>query len=229
MPTAKRRKISIAAIAHRQGDLLLQFQYETESAIPNLYAQSIRPMKILTLFLLSVALSSATTIHFESLSTTFASSYTESGVTFTAITGAGLRGQTSSNGSIGIAGYASPFSLIKASIAGGAKFVSVGLGDIGSDSDNLVLSIYDSSDNLLGSTSLLIPSSNALLNTLSLNSATDIAYAIFGSTAPSVSGSSIIGDEFTYLNESPVPEPASLLLSLTALGLLAGYRRASSN
>ncbi|MDP3421632.1 MAG: PEP-CTERM sorting domain-containing protein, partial [Thiobacillus sp.] len=77
---------------------------------------------------------------------------------------------------------------------------------------------------LLGHTELLIADSFTGMQTLSLSNP-NIAYAIFGATAPAVNGSSVYADNFTWQSANNVPEPGSLLLVLGALGALGATRR----
>jgi hypothetical protein len=97
--------------------------------------------------------------------------------------------------------------------------VSVDLGDYDADADLLVLRIYDLSNGLIGSTSLLIDSSFTGMKTLSL-SAAEIGFAEFGAEAPAINGSSVYADNFAF-TPAAVPEPLSAVLLLTcAMGVL---------
>lgn len=166
-------------------------------------------------------------ITFESAPSGPFASYTESGVTFTASGGGGqIITTTTPNGTLGLLDDNSPRKELRADIAGGTSFVSVDLGDYDADSDTLFLEVYNSSNTLLGSTTLDIPLDFTGMKTLSL-SAADIAYAIFGARN-AVNGSSVYADNFTYATgTTAVPEP-STFLSLGATGLIlavAGYRK----
>ena len=69
--------------------------------------------------------------------------------------------------------------LWRADIVGGASMVSVDLGDFGEDADQPFLSVYDNTDNLLGTTSLDIGQDISGMFTLSLLG-NNISYATFG-------------------------------------------------
>lgn len=174
--------------------------------------------------LLALAISSyglaaqANIINFESAPASF-TSYTEQGVTFTSVTGGTINLMTTPNGTAGLLEESAPRSFLRADIAGGATSVSVDLGDYNSDGDTLFLNIYDFANALLGHTELLIASTFTGMQTLSLSNP-NIAYAIFGATAPAVNGSSVYADNFTWQLANNVPEPSSLLLALGALGAL---------
>lgn len=170
---------------------------------------------------------SATVIDFNSGSGSF-TSYTESGVTFTASGGGNIEYSGTPNGTVGLLGSDTPRDPVRADIAGGATFVSVDLGDYNADADLLYLDIYSALDVLLGHTELLIASSFTGMETLSLSSA-GIAYAIFGASAPAINGSSVYADNFTFTSAAGpgVPEPATWMMMLAGFfGLGAALRRA---
>ena len=122
-------------------------------------------MKKNTAFIYSIALlapfafatssvhAATTTIGFDALSLAGASSYTESGVTFTA---PNFSSQITPNGTFGLLEDSSPRNFLRADISGGASSVSVDLGDYNADSDLLFLDVYDSSNALLGHTEFFI-------------------------------------------------------------------------
>jgi hypothetical protein len=157
-------------------------------------------------------------------------SYTESGATFTATDGLGLTSENfgpAPGGSRALIGGGFPLSTIRADFSGLATFVSVDLGDFNADDDGLFLEAYDSSNNLLTSSILLIPASFTGMETLSLN-AVDIAYVIFGSRAPSFNGeSNVYADNFTFDatgGTADVPEPGTFAMlagaGVVGLGLI---------
>lgn len=152
------------------------------------------------------------TINFDALSLSGVSSYTESGVTFTAPSFSTLE---SPNGTFALLEESSPKNFLRADISGGAVSVSVDLGDFDADSDLLFLDVYDSSNTLLGHTELFIEASFTGMETLSL-STPGIAYAIFGATG-GANGSSVYADNFTI---TPIPEPETYAMLLAGLGLL---------
>lgn len=157
-------------------------------------------------------------------------SYTESGVTIATTDGTEFFAADTPNSTRGILSALNANGdrvSFRADIAGGASFVAVDLGDYGADPDTLFLSVYSSSDLLLDTTTLFIDSSVQSMQSLSL-SASNIAYAIFGSTAPSTSGSSVYADNFKFepADPSAVPEPASLaLMGLGGIGMIGGAIR----
>lgn len=169
-------------------------------------------------------------IDFESVSTTDQSSYIESGVTFTTVTGSEFIGTGTPNNTQGL--LANVFQgtdirpLFRADIFGGASFVSVDLGDFGDDDDLLVLNAFDASDNLVDLAIVPIASDFQGMMTLSV-SGSNIAYVFFGGVDDS-GGSSVYADNFTFepAAASAVPEPASLAMTtLGGLGLVGGWYR----
>ena len=150
-------------------------------------------------------------------------SYTERGVAFTANTvGDSITSQdygVTPNGTYGLIGVldnTNNYPTLRADIAGGASSVSVDLGDHGYDADLIFLNAYDSSNALIDSTSLLDSDSDTSMHTLSLSDP-GIAYVEFGSTTPSVDGSSVFADNFTWTAATATPEPSSLLLGAGGL------------
>jgi hypothetical protein len=110
----------------------------------------------LALLLTCAQSAQAQTITFEGAPAGNYISYTESGVTFTAVGGGNLTSTTffnTPNGTKGIIG-ANLVTLqeIRADIAGGATFVSVDLGDFGAgaDSDTIFLQAFDAANNPSG-------------------------------------------------------------------------------
>lgn len=176
----------------------------------------------LAIFGFAGSATAATTINFDALSLLNVSSYTEAGVTFSA---PNFSTQLTPNGTTGLLEESTPRNFFRADISGGASAVSVDLGDYNADSDLLFLDIYDSANNSLGHTELLIPESFIGMKTLSL-SAPGIAYAIFGATN-AVNGSSVYIDNFAV---TPVPEPETYAMLLAGLGLLGfAARRRQQN
>ncbi|MDP3664779.1 MAG: FxDxF family PEP-CTERM protein [Nitrosomonas sp.] len=151
------------------------------------------------------------TINFDALSLSGVSSYTESGVTFTAPSFSTLE---SPNGTFALLEESSPRNFLRADISGGAVSVSVDLGDFDFDSDLLFLEVFDSSDTSLGRTEFFIEASFTGMETLSL-STPGISYAIFGGIGEN--GSSVYADNFTI---TAIPEPETYAMLLAGLGLL---------
>jgi len=152
------------------------------------------------------------TINFDALSLSGVSSYTESGVTFTAPNFSTLE---SPNGTFALLEESEPTrNFLRADISGGAVSVSVDLGDFDKDSDLLFLEVFDSSDTSLGRTEFFIEASFTGMETLSL-STPGISYAIFGGIGEL--GSSVYADNFTI---TAIPEPETYAMLLAGLGLL---------
>jgi hypothetical protein len=164
------------------------------------------------------------TIDFEDFPVGPFASYTKSGVTFTASGGGGSIFTVAApppNNTKSIGDFSSPQKELRADIASGATFVSVDLGDYGSDSELLFLEIFDVSDASLGFTDIVISDSFAGMKTLSL-SASNIAYAVFGARdASSGGGSSVTADNFEF---TPIPAPGAILLCSIGVGFVGWLR-----
>ncbi|MFW6163725.1 MAG: PEP-CTERM sorting domain-containing protein [Planctomycetota bacterium] len=164
-------------------------------------------------------------IDFESGPAGTVTTYTESGATFTATDGGTFRRGLTPNNTQGLLGSPSPYSTLRADIAGGTTAVSVDLGDYNQDSDTLFLEIFTATNVSVGYTSQVIAGSFTGMKTLSL-SHPSIAYAVFGATDPALGGSSVYADNFTFESSDVIPEPATLsLLGLGGLALLRRRRR----
>lgn len=165
-------------------------------------------------------------IDFNSESFFNVSSFTTQGVTFSKGL-FNLETGNTPNSTVGIRGFVDfsgpdPF---KAVIGGGTNFVSIDLGDFGSDADNIFLSVFDAADNLLGSTSQLCCSVSEMV-TLSL-AFEGISYALFGSSG--TFDNSVYADNFIYnASVSEVPLPAAVWLFASGLMGFAAIRRRSN-
>lgn len=148
-------------------------------------------------------------------------SYTSGAVTFVATTSAtSLLVAETPNGTNGLLGGSStPYSTIRANIAGGAAAVSVDLGDFNQDADTIFLEVFNAANVSLGKATQGLAASFDGMVTLSVEAA-DISYAVFGSTAPSTFGSSVYADNFTYRVGNAVSAPdAGNTIGLLALSL----------
>lgn len=162
------------------------------------------------------------TIDFESTPNGAFPIYTESGVTFRAVTGdltSTLFG-LAPNGTRGLLGATLPYQEILAVITGGATSVFLDLGDHGGDADLLFLQAFDALGNLLGTVTELFPEDVEGMRTLGFTHP-DIASVRFGARVPALNGSSIYADSFRF-ESAAITEPASVaLLAAGAVGLLA--------
>jgi hypothetical protein len=147
-------------------------------------------------------------------------SYYESGATFTAVGGGNLTSDSFGNTPNGTRGLiANPFDTIRVDFDSAVTTVSVDMGDFNADSDDLYLTAFDSSGNVLDSDTLFIDASFTGMVTLSVNSP-GIAYVTF--VGVGFNGeSNIYADNFTF---DIIPTPsAAALLGLS--GLVATRRR----
>ncbi len=172
-----------------------------------------------------------TVIDFDSPPSNGVTTYTVSGVTFSTVSPTGtLTFPTTPNSTSGLLATFSSgaFSELRADFMSALTgTVSVDLGDFGADPDLLFLELFDGGATSLGFTSLAASASDSTLFTLTL-SGSNIAFAIFGSRSPSVSGSSVFADNFTFISTGAVPEPASwamMLLGFGAIGVSLRRRR----
>lgn len=178
-----------------------------------------------------------TTVTFEDLPVSPFAVYTEGKVTFTAVGGGLLQEVPSTpSGSAGITGVGvgTPpvFPELRADIAGGAKFVSVELGDFNADTETVFLEVFSSSGASLGSASAFRPLVFGPMQTLSLSAPLGgpcICYAIFGGRNSSANnGSSVSADNFTFescLCPPPIPAPGAVLLGTVGAALAHSLRR----
>jgi len=169
-------------------------------------------------------------IDFEDLPASPFPSYTEAGVTFTAVGGGQLqRFADMPNGTFGLTGLTSPYPELRADIAGGATFVSVELGDFAEiDAETVFLEAFDASGNSLRFVSYDIPADRMGMTALSV-SAPGISYAICGARNSTLdNGSSVPADNFTFApadSIATVPAPGAILLAMVGIGLASRLRR----
>jgi hypothetical protein len=171
----------------------------------------------------------STTITFEALPDVPFYMYTESGVTFTAVDGGQLKRDVTPNSSWGLRAVVEPYPEMRADIAGGAKSVSVDLGDYAYiNSETVFLEIFSASGTSLGFVSENVPIDRMGMTTLSL-SGPCFEYAIFGARNSSINnGSSVRADNFTFepcACPSAVPVPGAILLGAMGAGLVGHLRR----
>ena len=110
------------------------------------------------------------------------------------------------------------------------EYVFVDLGDFGSDSDNVFLSIYTAADALIQTIEVTCCSTSGMVTlglALGLGSANDISYALFGSTGSF--SNSVFADNFTFTGANAVPVPAALFMFAPALLGFLGLRRKEKN
>ena len=166
-----------------------------------------------------------TVIDFNSPPASGSATYTVSGVTFSTVTPTGtLQFVGSPNTTTGLFTTLSSgsFPELRADFLSALTgTVSVDLGDFGGDADLLFLELFDSSSTSLGFTFLATLDSDVTMHTLTL-SGSNIAFAVFGSRSPSVSGSSVLADNFTFIgrNIGAVPEPATWAMMLIGFGAI---------
>ncbi|KMK64186.1 VPLPA-CTERM sorting domain-containing protein [Puniceibacterium sp. IMCC21224] len=147
------------------------------------------------------------------------------GVTFAILTNSNcfLAPTPNNTNGLSLLSNTSSSSRVRADFTDLASFVSVDLGDFGSDTDTVFISAYDSIGTLLGTQSASIV--GRAMKTVSVASA-DISYAIFGS---SFDVGFIAADNFKFTTQvSAVPLPAGGALLLTGLGAFALARRRKS-
>jgi hypothetical protein len=154
--------------------------------------------------------------------------YTEQGVTFSASGGGGgLWASEGPNGTLGLLDMCSPKKELRADIGLGASSVSVDLGDYNVDSDLIFLEIFDSADNLIDYTDMVISETFVGMETLTL-SAPNIAYAVFGARNPG-KGSTVYADNFTFEEIAQViPSPGAIMLASIGVVCVGWLRRSRS-
>ena len=153
-----------------------------------------------------------------------ATTFSQLGVTITA-NGQIIDAATTPNGTTGIIADGTPRSTFTAVFDVLTDSVSVDLGDFGFDQDEIFLQAFGLGGTPLGETSLLLAGDDSAMHTLTI-SQTGISYVVFGSTVPSLNGSSVYADNLIF--DAPVPEPATwamMLLGFTGIGWRLRRRR----
>ena len=188
-------------------------------------------MRVVNLLCAAAALCAAspvmaqTVIDFSGVPTSPFASYTQSGATITAV-GGGLLSSTSSspNGTRALIGANAGglYPELRASFATEMSSVSIDLGDFGGDSDLAFLEVFNGSNSLIGSTSLLLANTDMSMHTLTLTGL-NIRSAVFGGRAPGLAGSSLYADNLTF--RQSVPEPATWAMMLIGFGAIGSAVR----
>jgi hypothetical protein len=132
---------------------------------------------------------------------------------------------TGPNGTRGVLGRADGlFAPLRADFTGPVNFVSVDIGDLGGDADNLFLRAFNASNVLLGSAAQLLPGGLSEMRTLSL-AVGGIAYIEFGGVG--LNGeSNVYSDNLSFgTRGGAVPEPASWAMLIAGFGLVGALQR----
>ena len=184
---------------------------------------------IASMALLAGGAATAGTSTFEDVATGVYSSVVSGGVTYTFTAGTGMFNVDSQSPGAPISAHNlisffqnAGSGAFKATMAGGFSSFSIGMGDFNADDDIGHLEAYDASNNLLASDMIVVAPSVFGGGTMTVSSATPIAYVLFYETG-SFAGA-VYWDNAEF--KPAVPEPQTYaLMALGLAGLAAVARR----
>lgn len=107
--------------------------------------------------------------------------------------------------------------------AGNVVGVSVDIGDLGADADDIFLNAFDMFGSLLASDTFTIPAGVGGYFNLGVM-ASNISYVTFGGVGFN-DDNNVFADNFSFASAAVIPLPAGGILLLGALGMMAAARR----